>query len=422
MAKINGTNLRVYKDGNLLAYEREFTFSIETDLPDSSNKDSGGFAEHIIGQRSATLDVSAMVDFTADYGITEALNEVISRGDIAISWEDTTGTSFYAGIASYSSLSIGASNEDIVAWEGSITLNGTWTRYSDTLSAAVKTDTLINTWVHHSFGTDGENIVYYYDSGISQYRQLKNGALSNASLGVDPSDYLGLQSGKLAYIAGANDVVQSIKGGTVNTVYTFTGFNQGAYFVDGKYIYIATTTSLSKYLLSGGGAIWSAVLADTTNVFSIVKQNDHILISHSDGAGICFIRVYNEESGSFIRTLELPYRADMVWMAVDSNNLLYVSLGESLVNNSSIITIPYNTTSTPANTTTLTYYANVPVRAFKNEVYWLHENDIRKYVGGTLVNTYTAVTTNNARDFIVDKNRVAFLSDFTASQIKCVRL
>lgn len=421
MAKINGTNLRVYKDGNLLAYESEFTFSIETDLPDSSNKDSGGFAEHIIGQRSATLDVSAMVDFTADYGITEALSEVISRGDIAISWEDTTGTSFYAGIASYSSLSIGASNEDIVAWEGSITLNGTWTRYSDTISSGTINNVSVNGFaVQNAFGVDSFNYVYYLNSTT---RVLKNGVQLTVSSLSDLADFGGYQSGKSAFVGGMADRITSYKDSSGKIMFTFPVLSNtlDCYFVDGNYIYFAENQEGIYYYRLDGTLIRSQNQSGEGRFLGVIKQNDHIVLLKETSLGALRIHVYSDGLVALIRTIELYTTVDgNAYMAVDEDFNLYIS--HVFGSNSRILKLPYNSPTIGAIATAGSALQYGQIQTFKNELYWLVGNDIRKYVADTLVDTYTDVTTNNAIDFVIDNNKVAFVADNTASQIKCIRL
>jgi hypothetical protein len=64
MAKINGTSVLLYADGTVIALQKGLNISADVDLPDASNKESAGWAEHIQGMRNATLSFDALYSTT----------------------------------------------------------------------------------------------------------------------------------------------------------------------------------------------------------------------------------------------------------------------------------------------------------------------------------------------------------------------
>jgi len=61
--KLDGQVLKVYIDTVLLGYVTEQSFDISANMIETSNKDSGKFAEFIAGRTTSTLSVSALHQF-----------------------------------------------------------------------------------------------------------------------------------------------------------------------------------------------------------------------------------------------------------------------------------------------------------------------------------------------------------------------
>lgn len=146
MAAINGTlilfNVDV-ADGTPaeLALTTSATLNIEMDLPDASTKGSAGWAEHIQGQKSWSIDIDGLADFVSSTGNVEKLaNYVINRTAVDVefvpdSTDSPAGTYVkYAGEASMASISLVAAMEDTATLSGSFTGNGALTASTITVS------------------------------------------------------------------------------------------------------------------------------------------------------------------------------------------------------------------------------------------------------------------------------------------------
>lgn len=135
MSAINGT-LILLRDNNVpYALSTSCTLNIDMDLPDASHKGSAGWAEHIRGQKSWSVDLDGLADFQTgtNGGVQELVNHILNREAVAIefvplagAFGGSTGVS-YEGTASCASVSIVASNEDTCTLTGSFTGTGALT-------------------------------------------------------------------------------------------------------------------------------------------------------------------------------------------------------------------------------------------------------------------------------------------------------
>lgn len=408
--KQNGSNLRVYRNGVLIAYERDFTFTIDNNLPDASNKDSGGFAEHIRGQKSATLDFTALVDLTATYGMPEALNELIDRGEITASWQLVDGaTEFYAGRASYSTISSDASNEDVVLWAGSLTINGDFGIYPVSLTRTLKTDN-INSGLQSPFvfGFDSSNRFYYVNNSNGDVYGLKNGIESVINADFAAGDFISFGSDTKAF-AGFGDssgLVKIVNG--VDSILTIPNWDTcDAFFVDGDYIYYthSTTLVLVKYNWRTLTTVWSTNTGENANCFQIIKQSTHIVLSIKDGSSDAWtLEVFNEVSGAFIRSVAVVTDADTigVWLAVNGTNL-YASYSDGT--NTYLKKLTFNSASLSSSLLSSTGVYPTPVRCWNNKIYSkisndgdiniLSSSDVQLGIVDTVVSGITDFTINN---------------------------
>ena len=126
MAKVNGTLFAVYSGSDKLLYSTSATLNIEQDLPESTNKDSSGWAEHINGLRTWSIDFDGMYDETGS-GLTanEIIAAIIGRSaDTTIQFTPDSGTSGWEGEGTFQSASLAADLESPTTFSGSITGNG----------------------------------------------------------------------------------------------------------------------------------------------------------------------------------------------------------------------------------------------------------------------------------------------------------
>lgn len=121
MAKINGSDLLVYADGTLIAYQKTCTVNWEQELPDTSNKESGGWAEHMNGTRSATCDFDALYS-TTGLSADDLIAYITSRTSCILTIDG--GGYPIVGEARAKNLSLNATNEEAVTVAGSFNFDG----------------------------------------------------------------------------------------------------------------------------------------------------------------------------------------------------------------------------------------------------------------------------------------------------------
>ena len=126
MSAINGTLVLLRADGNPLALVTDATLNIEQDLPDATSKDSSGWAAHINGLRSYSVDVDGLASFVATTGNSNILaNLIANRSQVSFRFATATaGQLQFTGTVSLGSLSITAPNEDTATLSGSMTGTG----------------------------------------------------------------------------------------------------------------------------------------------------------------------------------------------------------------------------------------------------------------------------------------------------------
>lgn len=127
---VNGTTVIYSQAGSPLAMLTNTTLNINQELPDASNKDSGGWANHINGQRNWDISVDGVASFVATTGNIDVLASAITgRTNVTVKFAPTTGGQVqFTGSASVSGLSITAPNEDTVTISGTITGKGALTK------------------------------------------------------------------------------------------------------------------------------------------------------------------------------------------------------------------------------------------------------------------------------------------------------
>lgn len=64
MAKLNGTTLTIWADGQIIAAQKGCTITTSQNLFDTTNKDSGGWSEHMNGLRNADISIDGLASTT----------------------------------------------------------------------------------------------------------------------------------------------------------------------------------------------------------------------------------------------------------------------------------------------------------------------------------------------------------------------
>jgi predicted secreted protein len=127
MAKLNGSLYVPYSGADKMLCITDATLNLEQDLPDVSNKDSAGWAEHINGIRRWSIDFSGKYD-ESGAGLTanEVMAVIIGRtADTVCAFKPTTGaTSGWQGNGTYKNIKLGAPLENGMDYSGTIQGNG----------------------------------------------------------------------------------------------------------------------------------------------------------------------------------------------------------------------------------------------------------------------------------------------------------
>lgn len=126
MAKINGTLVIFTLDGEELAHVQDATLSINRELPDSTDKDSAGWEEHLndAGLRNWEISVNGWASYDDDSNLDDLMALILTRQSATIVWGPTTGDIQLTGDASLGGLELGAPNEDTATISGTLTGNG----------------------------------------------------------------------------------------------------------------------------------------------------------------------------------------------------------------------------------------------------------------------------------------------------------
>ncbi|MDH3267864.1 MAG: phage tail protein [Ignavibacteria bacterium] len=84
MATYNGTDLRVFLEGDLIAGEGECSISFSQDPREVNNKDSGRWQEYEEGMLGAEVSVSGMVIYPALGNITTLYDQLVASGTVTL--------------------------------------------------------------------------------------------------------------------------------------------------------------------------------------------------------------------------------------------------------------------------------------------------------------------------------------------------
>lgn len=133
----NGTSLVVLVGTEVVAHATSCSLSISADLPDSTTKQSGGWADHIAGLRSwsLTTDGLATVEPTGtNYVVGDLFSALNGRGTVTVKFTTVAGSTpvvgdlIWSGSAFVESLDITADMESPVTYSASFTGTGVLTQ------------------------------------------------------------------------------------------------------------------------------------------------------------------------------------------------------------------------------------------------------------------------------------------------------
>lgn len=126
----NGTSLVVLVGSEVVAHATSCSLSLSADLPDSTDKQSGGWASHIAGLRSwnLTTDGLATVEPTGtNYVVADIFNAINSRTLVTVKFTTVSGSTpvpgdlYWSGTAFIESLDMTGDMESPVTYSVSFT-------------------------------------------------------------------------------------------------------------------------------------------------------------------------------------------------------------------------------------------------------------------------------------------------------------
>ena len=89
MAVINATSYLLLKDTTVIGHSKSTTFSVNTDLPESTSKDSLGWKEVIPGIKSGTLSIECLTDYTDTLSFDDLADMLITKEKATFYFKDT---------------------------------------------------------------------------------------------------------------------------------------------------------------------------------------------------------------------------------------------------------------------------------------------------------------------------------------------
>ena len=125
MAKINATDIAIYKGGVKIAGATSADVNTEMAVRDATSKDSQGWSESLEGLRSWDMSGEGFVDPAATLGYDELVAIMNARTKINVRWTSaTSGNSYHQGDAYITSLGASAGVEESATFSFSLTGTG----------------------------------------------------------------------------------------------------------------------------------------------------------------------------------------------------------------------------------------------------------------------------------------------------------
>lgn len=135
MAKENGSTFILNIDGVPVGATTSFNWSSDVDLPSTTTRNSGGFAEHLPGGglRTTSGSCDGFSDPAETLNVEELYDLISGRTDFTCVIAPATAAQLgFTGEATISNLEITYDMEQPVALSFSFQINGTWAKFTTT--------------------------------------------------------------------------------------------------------------------------------------------------------------------------------------------------------------------------------------------------------------------------------------------------
>jgi predicted secreted protein len=184
MAAFSGTTVLLYSNGQAVAMQKGLTISFDVDLPDATNKESAGWAEHITGLMNAKIDFNSlfstglMTDTPAVLSAKDLMDYILNSTSLLIA---ILGGPFpIVGQCDMNSLNFGAPLEQAMTLAGSLKVNGKLYPLTGTM-AQLLTDPDANGTDYDTLTISGTAITSAINATGSAYTISNGFAVTNTS-------------------------------------------------------------------------------------------------------------------------------------------------------------------------------------------------------------------------------------------------
>ena len=122
MSALSGTNMLLHSGGVVIAMQKGISVAFDMDLPDATSKDSGGYKQHILGERNVKIDFSALAGLGATENARVLMDKVLASQSLLVS---ILGLNYpLVGEVNMNSISIDAPKANVMNLSGNFTVNG----------------------------------------------------------------------------------------------------------------------------------------------------------------------------------------------------------------------------------------------------------------------------------------------------------
>jgi len=129
MANQNGSIFFLNIDGNPVGASTSFSWAESVDLPDTSNRDTAGYATHLQGLRTISGSCDLFSDPAKTVNVEELFDLISTRTDFTcLIIPVASGTLGFTGTASISNLEMTFDFEQPVGVSFSFQVNGEWSK------------------------------------------------------------------------------------------------------------------------------------------------------------------------------------------------------------------------------------------------------------------------------------------------------
>lgn len=128
MAKLNGDAYLTFVDGTAFACSESATFTASANMIEVTNKDSNKNTEFIPGDKTTTLSMNGIVDFSSSMGAEQAWDRLDTGATVSWLFIGPSGSIQWAGTGLISDWEVTAPHNDKMTYSATIQVSGAVTK------------------------------------------------------------------------------------------------------------------------------------------------------------------------------------------------------------------------------------------------------------------------------------------------------